>query len=264
MNKVIAIILSSFLLVGCTMFNTTTDEVSEEAAGKIYNDGLILVENGDFGAAAKKFDEVDRQHPYSHWAKKAMVMSTFTHHRSGDYTSAAETGERFVRLHPTDEEAPYVAFLMAQSFEAMIPEVSRDQQNSAKAIESYEYIMRTYPESKYAREAAKRIEFAKDQLAGKEMSVGRFYLGKRNYLAAVNRFKYVVTNFEQTRHVEEALYRLTEAYLALGLVDEAQGAGAVLGHNFPESEWYKRAYALLKGKGYSPEKSVTGWLSGLF
>ncbi len=258
-------LICCFLLIACSSAKKDAEVSYEEIpAGKLYNAGLLALKQGSFREAAAQFDEVDKQHPYSHWAKKAMVMSAFSHFRGKDYTTSSETAQRFLTLHPSDEEAPYAAFIMAESYQAQIGSVDRDQSTAAKAMEAYEFIIRTYPTSKYARQAEKKIEFAKDQLAGKEMSVGRFYLGKRNYLAALNRFKFVVEEYQTTRHVEEALHRLTESYLALGLVDEARSSAAVLGHNFPQSEWYKRSYQLLGENGLQPGVQKKGWLTKTF
>ena len=180
-------------------------------------------------------------------------MSTFASYRRGEYDDAISSGNRYLTLYPGTSDAAYAQYLIGQSYFNQIPDVTRDQQKTQRALAAMQEVVQRYPDSEYADDAQKKIIMTRDQLAGKEMQIGRYYLERREYLAAINRFKEVTTEYQDTRHVEEALERLTEANLAMGLVGEAQTAASVLGHNFPDSRWYKDAYNLLKKKGVSPQ-----------
>src|SRR6201994_3602155 len=242
---------------GCSgIFNKEEDYVPEDPADKLYNEGLFLLNNKqDYEGAAKKFDEVDRQNPYSDWARKALLMSAFAYYQAGEYTDCINSAERYVTLHPGSPDAAYAQFLIGSSYYDQILDVSRDQARAEKAINSLEEVVRKYPDSEYATAARKKIDMARDQLAGKEMEIGRYYMNKRDFIGAINRFKVVVTQYQTTRHVEEALERPPEAYVSIGLIDEAQTAAAVLGHNFPDSQWYKDSYRLVKGAGGEPNEN---------
>ncbi|HKF99204.1 MAG TPA: outer membrane protein assembly factor BamD, partial [Xanthobacteraceae bacterium] len=212
-------------------FGGKEDKVLDDPADKLYNEGLFLLnQKRDYKAAAKRFEEVDRQHPYSEWARKALLMSAFAHYENRDYEDCISTAKRYVTLHPGSSDAAYAQYLIASSYYEQIPDVSRDQGRTEKAIQALEEVMRKFPNTEYAASAKKKIEVARDQLAGKEMDVARYYLNKKDFTGAINRFKVVVTKYQTTRHVEEALTRLTEAYMAMGIADEAQTAAAVLGH----------------------------------
>ena len=230
----------------------------------LYNQGLALSNAKNYGAAAKKFETLDRQHPYSSYAKKSLLLAANAHHKTGNYSAAITAGRRYYALFPKSDDAPYALYLVAESFYRQIQDVTRDQQESDKAVKVYEELLREFPDSEYAPDAKKKIAIATSQLAGKEMQVGRYYLERENYVAAVNRFKVVVEDHQQTIHIEEALMRLAEAYLAMGVVPEAQTAVAVLGHNFPESEWYKRAYTLLRNDGLNPKNNDKSWINQSF
>jgi outer membrane protein assembly factor BamD len=246
---------------------TAKDESAfvDEPADKLYNEGLYLMnQRKDDKAAAKKFEEVDRQHPYSDWARKSLIMSAYSYYQQGDYDSCIGAATRYVTLHPGSPDAAYAQYLIAASHYDQIPDVSRDQGRTEKAMASLEEVIRKYPTSEYAVSAKAKLEGARDQLAGKEMAVGRYYMEKHDYTAAINRFKTVVTQYQTTRHVEEALERLTEAYMAIGIVGEAQTAAAVLGHNFPDSRWYKDAYNLVKSGGLEPSENQGSWISRAF
>lgn len=242
------------------------DEVFvDEPADKLYNEGLFLLnKKNDRKAAVKKFEEVDRQHPYSDWARKSLLMSAYASYESGDYDECISSANRYVALHPGSPDAAYAQYLIAASNFDQIPDINRDQTRTEKAIASLEEVIRKYPTSEYATSAKKKIEAARDQLAGREMNVGRYYMQKKDYTAAINRYKVVVTQYQTTRHVEEALARLTEAYMAIGIVSEAQTAAAVLGHNFPDSAWYKDAYNLVKSGGVEPAVNKDSWMSRAF
>lgn len=237
----------------------------DEPADKLYNEGLFLMnDKKDRKAAVKKFEEVDRQHPYSDWARKSLLMSAYASYEGGDYDEAISSANRYISLHPGSPDAAYAQYLIAASNYDQIPDVTRDQGRTEKAIASLEEVVRKYPTSEYATTAKKKMEGARDQLAGREMNVGRYYMEKRDYTAAINRFKVVVTQYQTTRHVEEALARLTEAYMAIGIVGEAQTAAAVLGHNFPDSRWYKDAYNLVKSGGVEPSENQGSYISKAF
>jgi outer membrane protein assembly factor BamD len=236
-----------------------------EPADKLYNQGLYyLNEKKDFAEAAKKFEEVDRQHPYSEWARKALLMDAYTLYSAARYTEAIAAAKRYVSLHPGSSDASYAHYLIGASYFDQIPDVSRDQQNGEKAMAALDEVARKYPDTEYAVSARRKIEFARDQLAGREMEIGRYYLQRRDFTGAINRFKVVVTRYQTTRHVEEALMRLTEAYMSIGIVPEAQTAAAVLGHNFPDSRWYQDAYKLVKSGGLEPRENKESWISRAF
>ncbi|MDB5654267.1 MAG: putative lipoprotein [Tardiphaga sp.] len=246
-------------------FTTKDETFVEEPADKLYNEGLYLMnQSKDPKAAAKKFEEVDRQHPYSEWARKSLLMSAYAAYEGGDYDTCIGSATRYVTLHPGSPDAAYAQYLIAASHYDQIPDVSRDQGRTEKAMAALEEVVRKYPTSEYATSAKKKLEGARDQLAGKEMDIGRYYMQKRDYTAAINRFKTVVTQYQTTRHVEEALMRLTEGYMAIGIVGEAQTAAAVLGHNFPDSKWYKDAYNLVKSGGLEPSENKGSYLSKAF
>jgi len=259
-------------LGGCSSATEAWDKVFakddtfvEEPAEKLYNEGLFLMnEKHDPKGASKKFEEVDRQHPYSDLARKSLLMSAYAFYTSADYDSCIGAATRYVTLHPGSPDAAYAQFLIAASHYDQISDITRDQTRTEKAIAALEEVVRKYPTSEYSVSAKAKLEAARDQLAGREMNVGRYYMQKRNYTAAINRFKLVVTQYQTTRHVEEALARLTEAYMAIGIVDEAQTAAAVLGHNFPDSPWYKDAYKLVKSGGVEPSENQGSYISKAF
>ncbi len=232
-----------------------------DPADVLYNQGLANLNAGRINEASKKFEAVDRQHPYSEYARKSLVMSAFTNYRQGKYEEAITAGQRYVQLYPSTEDAAYAQYLIGLSYFRQIRDVTQDQRESRRAIEAMEAVVQRWPDSEYVEDANTKIRFARDQLAGKEMQVGRYYLERREYLASIKRFRYVVENYSNTRHVEEALARLVEAYFAMGLASEAQAAAAVLGHNYPESQWYKDSYALLQSGGLEPRDNSGSWLS---
>jgi outer membrane protein assembly factor BamD len=250
-----AVLAGAGFLSACqkSIEGTAAAYADDQPAGVLYNRGLGYLNAGKFNDAIKEFEEVDRQHPYSEEARKALVMSAFASYRRGDYASAISTAQRYLTLYPGHADAAYAQYILGQSYFAQVRDVTRDQETTRKALAAMETIVTRYPDSEYAADAQKKVIMTRDQLAGKEMQVGRYYLERRQYVAAINRFNVVVTEYPDTRHVEEALERLVEANLAMGLVREAQTAAAVLGHNFPNSQWYKDAYALLKKKGITPQ-----------
>jgi outer membrane protein assembly factor BamD len=252
-------------LGGCGIFDKDTVQIPDQPAEKIYNEALYLLnERRDFAAAAKRFEEVDRQHPYSEWSRKALLMSAFAYYEAKEYDEAVTSAKRYMTMHPGSPDAPYAQFILGSAYYDRILDVSRDQKRTREAIAALEDVIRKYPNTEYAISAKRKIDVGRDQLAGKEMEVGRFYLQRRDYTGAVNRFKVVVTQYQTTRHVEEALMRLTESYMALGIVHEAQTAAAILGHNFPDSRWYKEAYSLVKSGGLEPRENQGSWISRAF
>ncbi len=251
----------------CSSFNffKKDDTPPDEPADRLYNEGLFLLnQKKDPKEAAKKFEEVDRQHPYSEWARKALIMSSYAYYSGGDYDDCVSAAKRYITLHPGSPDAAYAQYLIGASQYDEIPDITRDQARTEKALAALEEVIRKFPNSEYADSAKQKIEVARDQLAGKEMQIGRYYLDRRDYTGAINRFKVVVTKYQTTREVEEALERLTEAYMALGITGEAQTAAAVLGHNFPDSIWYKHAYTLVKTGGTEPAENKGSWISKAF
>ncbi len=256
-------------LGGCSVwgdfFGDKDPILPDEPADRLYNEGVFLMnEKKDYRESAKKFEEVDRQHPYSEWARKSLIMSAYAYYSAGAYDESINAAKRYITLHPGSPDAAYAQSLIGASFFDQIPDITRDQGRTERAIAALEEVTRKFPNSEYADSARRKIEVGRDQLAAKEMSIGRWYQNKMDFTGAINRFKVVVTQYQRTRHVEEALERLTECYLALGFTQEAQTAAAVLGHNFPDSPWYKDAYALLKGKGFEPSESRDSWISKAF
>jgi len=248
-----------------TMLGKKDETFVDQPADKLYNEGLYLLNNKhESSDAAKRFEEVDRQHPYSDWARKSLLMSAYAYYEARDYDSCIGAASRYITLHPGSPDAAYAQYLIAVSNFDQIPDITRDQGRTEKAISALEEVVRKYPNSEYATNARRKLDSARDQLAGKEMLVGRYYMDKRDFTGAINRFKTVVTQYQTTRHVEEALYRLTEAYMSIGIVGEAQTAAAVLGHNFPDSRWYKDAYNLVKSGGLEPSENQGSWISQTF
>jgi outer membrane protein assembly factor BamD len=236
----------------------------EGTVAKLYNDGLADLKSGSYSRANKKFAEVERQHPYSKWATQAIIMQAFASYQNNAYDDAIDSGKRFIALHPGHKDTPYAYYLVAISQYEQISDVRRDQRRTADAVDALEEVARRFPDSPYAADALKKAAIGKDHLAGKEMEVGRYYLKKGSYLAGINRFKKVVTSYQTSSHTPEALYRLAEGYMALGVVSEAQTAAAVLGHNFPGSQWYKDAYSLVSSDGKAPVANDSSWISRAF
>ena len=250
------------LLAGCA--DDKNFIAPDEPADKLYNEGLTLLNKKEYADSAKKFEEVDRQHPYSDWGRKSLLMAAFAYYEGGKYDETIVSAKRYVTLHPSSQDAAYAQYLMASAYFDQIPDITRDQTRTERAMQALAEVARKYPNTEYAESAKKKIEVARDNLAGKEMMIGRFYLEKRNFIGAINRFKAVVTQYQTTRHVEEALMRLTECYMSLGIVPEAQTAAAVLGHNFPSSPWYQDAYKLVQSGGAEPRENKESWISKAF
>lgn len=242
----------------------------DEPVAQLYNRGAALMDDRRWADALATFEEVERQHPYSSWARRAMLMEAFSHYQANQYDDAIEDAQRFISLHPGNENAPYAYYLVAVCQFERILDVGRDQGTTERALGALNDVVRRFPDSPYARDARLKMDMVYDQLAGKEMSVGRYYLRRDQHLAAINRFRNVIenVNFQRTSHTPEALHRLVESYLSVGMIDEAQRMAAVLGHNFPGSEWYQRSFALMTDSGVAPvaeeEARRRGWLSRTF
>jgi len=262
-RRVLAVALV-VILVGCTGTGEEDDYV-ERPVEDLYNEAMDLLEASDHRAAAEAFEEVERQHPYSQWAVRAQWMAGFAYYEGGHYDEAVAAMRNFIDLHPGHENVPYAQYLIGVSYYERISDVGRDQEMTERAHGAFRELVRRYPDSDYARDAELKIDLVRDHLAGKEMEIGRFYQQRQQWVAAINRFRRVVEEYETTTHVPEALHRLTESYLALGVRQEARQAAAVLGHNYPDSRWYQRSFALLEGEGLEPEETggIGSWLSGV-
>lgn len=225
----------------------------EQPVDVLYNVAKDNLDRGNFRIAAKGFDEVERQHPYSKWATKGQLMAAFAYYMDNDYDDAVIALDRFIQLHPSNADVPYAYYLKALCYYEQISTVDRDQKMTSDALRTLNELITRFPESSYARDARIKLDLTFDHLAGKEMEIGRYYETQGQYLAAINRFKVVIDSYQTTTHVPEALLRMTESYLALGLVEEARKSASVLGHNFPGSVWYVDAYQLVEGKLISEE-----------
>lgn len=249
-------------LIGCA---SEEPEIPDQPAEVLYNNALNTLEDGRAQQAAKLFEEVERQHPYSSWATQALVMAAYSYYLMDDYDSAVPALENFIQLHPGNRNAAYAYYLRALCFYEQIADVTRDQGNTEQAQTALSDVIARFPNTPYARDASVKLDLVRDHLAGKEMEIGRYYLERDMFLAAINRFRTVVEQYQTTSHVPEALHRLVEAYLSLGIVDEAQAAAAVLGYNYPGSDWYQDSYALLAQRSLQPEAPKEGsWLQGAF
>ena len=237
------------------------EPIETRSAQQIYLDAEALLADGQPRDAGEMFSEVERLYPYSEWAKRSMLMSAFAYHEGAQYAESRSAAERYLEFFPADVDAPYAQFLIALSYYDQITDIGRDQANTFEALQEMRDIIERYPDSEYAKSAQLKFELALDHLAGKEMEVGRYYLARGNYAAAVNRFRAVVEQYQTTTHTPEALHRLVEAYLSLGLTQEAQTAAAILGHNFQGSTWYADSYALLTGRGLEPDNAGDSWLN---
>ena len=262
------------LLAGCSLFegkDDATNDANKDAANyrersveQIYADGWRAINAGAWDICAAQFNEVDRQHPYSVWARRAMLISAFCSYQANDYTSAISTADQYISLHPGSPEVAYAFYLKAISLYEQIVDVNRDQANTAGALVALQDVVQRFPDTEYARDATLKIDLTQDHLAGKEMAVGRYYLTRGDYIGAINRFRVVIEQYQTTPQIAESLERLTEAYYSLGLNSEAQTAAAVLGANYPGSEWYTDAYNLLKGRNLKPVEDKGSWISQAF
>lgn len=251
----------SVLVAACA--NNDDDELDyvETSVEELYNRGVDYLQEGRFSDAYLQFDEVERQHPYSVWARRAMLMSSFSHYQQNEYDEAILAATRFVSLHPGHRDAAYAYYLIAISYYEQIRDVGRDQRITEQALAALTEVVRRFPESEYARDARLKIDLTRDHLAGKEMEIGRWYQNRHELNAAINRFRTVITDYQTTAHVPEALHRLVESYLSLGLTEEATATAAVLGYNYPGDRWYQDTYALLRRQDLEPRESRESWIS---
>ncbi len=248
-------------LAACASSNDISKALNPDPPGKMYAEADGLLARGKYERAAKRFEDLDRDHPYAPEARRAIVMAAYAYYKAGKTPEAIAAAQRYTTMHPGTKEAALAHHIIASSYFDEMKGPNRDQSTTRKALAELEVLRTRYPDSPYAKEAENRIRIALDTLAGAEMEVGRYYLKQNNYVAAINRFKTVITDYQTTAHVEEALMRLTEAYMALGIKPEAQTAAAVLGHNFPNSKWYKDAYTLLASDCLAPREDTGSWLS---
>lgn len=235
----------------------------EKPVDDLYNKAMDALLEENYLAAAKTFDEVDAQHPYSVWATKSQLMQIYAYFEAGSYNEAILAADRYIQLHPGNRDVAYAYYVKAVSYYTQIVDVGRDQKQTELALKALDEVVRRFPDTKYAQDARLKLDLTRDHLAGKEMEIGRYYLKRREYLAAMNRFKRVIDNYQTTTHVPEALERLVEINLALGLTGEARANAAVLGYNYPGSQWYSDAYALVTGEG-APRRADEGWFSRVF
>lgn len=248
-------------IAGCASSGDAARMLNPDPPSKMFADADALQSKGKFEDAAKKFEDVDREHPYSPEARRAIVMAAYAYYKAGKLPEAIAAAERYTTMHPGTKEAPLAHHIIAQSYFEQRNQPNRDQDATRKALAQFKTLKTRYPDSTYAQKADNQIRLCEDTLAAQEMEVGRYYLKNGNHIAAINRFKTVVTDYQTTAHVEEALYRLTATYLSLGIAPEAQNAAAVLGYNFPNSSWYKESYALLKKQGLMPQISQGSWMT---
>lgn len=251
-----ATLLTGLLLLGAC--STSDEAYVDRPVDVLYNEAMDNLEAGDDKKAAKLFDEVERQHPYSSWATKAQLMAAYSHYIANQYDEAVAAADRFIELHPANPDVPYAYYLKALSYYERISDIHRDQEMTEQAKKVFEEIVARFPDSEYARDARLKVDLCNDHLAGKEMVIGRYYIQRGYYLAAINRFKTVIERYQSTTHTPEALLRLTEAYLALGIDGEARKSAAVLGYNFPQTPWYADAYTLVSKSGTRPGDVVPG------
>jgi outer membrane protein assembly factor BamD len=245
------LLLAAALLAACASGNERKKKFAyvERPVEQIYADAAGRLERKRWDEAIELFAEVERQHPYSSWARRAMLMRAFARYQTNDYDEAIKALDQFISLHPGNKDAPYAYYLKAMCYYERITDVGRDQENTTNAVNALNDVIRRYPNTEYARDARLKLDLTFDHLAGKEMYVGRFYLRNLKHIAAINRFKYVVENYQTTNHAPEALYRIVESYLQIGVIEEARAAAAVLGANYPGSYWYEEAYRLFQRNG---------------
>jgi outer membrane protein assembly factor BamD len=234
------------------------------SAQEIYQRAEFEITTQDYDSAAQYFSEIERLYPYSSWAKRALIMEAFSYHRGREYANARLAAQRFIDFYPADEDSAYAHYLLALSYYDQIDDVGRDQGLTFQALQALRVVIEQFPDSEYARSSILKFDLAFDHLAAKEMEIGRYYLKRDHYAASVNRFRVVVEQFQTTQHTAEALHRLVEAYLALGLTNEAQTAGAILGHNFRSTEWYEDSYKLLSNQGLTAKSFGDNWLSQVY
>jgi outer membrane protein assembly factor BamD len=257
----------ALILSGCSDNKGGDDKSAtyvERPVEQIYADAWKKIRDRDWENAAKQFDEVERQHPYSIWARRAMLISAFCYYQANKYTDAVNTADQYIQLHPGSKEVAYAFYLKAMSLYEQIVDINRDQTDTEQALTALQDVVQRFPNSEYARDASLKVDLTLDHIAGKEMEVGRYYLLRGDYIGAINRFKVVVQRYQKTSQIAEALERLTEAYYALGVYNEAKTAAAVLGANYPGSPWYQDAYDLLQSHNMKPGIDKSSWIERQF
>jgi outer membrane protein assembly factor BamD len=263
--NIACLVVTAALLAGCGSFawfgGSKAEVENNDPPDVIYGKAEKLADRGKYGDAARAYEEVDINHPYSQEARRAILMAAYAYYKAGKYDDAISAADRYLTLHPGTKESDLAQNIIGMSYYDRVLDPKRDQTNARKALQAYQTLVQRYPESRYAAEAQNRARILRDLLAASEMQVGRFYLRHNNFLAAINRFKVVVTDYQTTAQVEEALGRLTEAYTALGIIPEAQTAAAVLGYNYPDSKWYRSSYALLQKYGSRPQMNEGSWIT---
>lgn len=269
--RALALAATGIALAGCDTLSSLNPFDSAEKytmkvlpdipAEQVYDQGLGRLKSSDHAGAVKRFSDLSKNYPYSEWARRGLIMEAYTNYEAQNWEDAITASKSYLSKYPNTKDAAYAQYLFAMSNYNQIPDTTRDQDRSERALKALEELVQNFPKSEYVGDARYRIQVARDQLAGNHMEIGRYYLERRNFTAAINRFREVVAKYQTTRHVEESLQRLTEAYMALGLTGEAQTAAAVLGHNFPDSPWYKDAYTLLKSGGLEPREDGGSWIS---
>jgi outer membrane protein assembly factor BamD len=255
------VVAAAVAAAGCSSTSDAAKALNPDPPGKMYADADALLNKGAYSDAAKKFEDLDRDHPYAPEARRAMVMASYAYYKAGKYPEAQAAGKRYTTMHPGTKDAALAHHIIASANFDEIRDPHRDQTATRKALAELKLLVQRYPDSPYTKQATNRLRIAEDILAASEMNVGRYYLNRKNHVGAINRFKTVVAEYQTTAHVEEALYRICEANMTLGVVPEAQAAAAVLGHNFPNSDWYKRSHALLKSGGVSPSIGGDSWFT---
>lgn len=267
MNRLFISGFTALLIIGLLSGCASSEEKTAEAKAKaeaaaqtpveeIYRSAAKLMEEGKLASAAKKFDDVEQQYPYSQWATKAQIMSAYAHYKNLKYDQALLALDRYIQLHPGENDTAYAWYLRALCYYEQISDVRRDQKMTELALENLSQVVDRFPDTSYAKDAALKVDLTLDHLAGKEMEIGRYYLVRGNYQAAINRFQKVVNDYQTTTQVPEALHRMTESWLALGIMPEAQKTTAILGHNYPQSQWYRDSYALLTGKEVGQDSNL--------
>ena len=256
------VVIGPVLVAGCA--DSNKDVYVERPVEVLYNNAMDDLIDENFTKSAKEFDEVERQHPYSVWASKAQLMAAFAHYQHNKFDDAISAIDRFIQLHPSHKDVAYAYYLKAICYYEQIADVERDQKNTEESMKALQEVVDRFPASRYAKDAKLKLDLTRDHLAGKEMAIGRYYERGHMYLAAINRFRKVIDNYQTTTHVPEALERLGECYTALGLGDEAQKMAAILGYNYPGNEWYSDSYTLVEGKDAIGAKKDTGWFSWIW
>jgi outer membrane protein assembly factor BamD len=263
--SLVAAIVALGVLAGCGGFDPRAEGALESySPEEIFQRGEFEMERGRSTDAAVYFGEIERLYPYSSWAKRGLIMQAFAYHRARDYPNSRAAAQRYIDFYPADEDAAYAQYLLALSYYDQIDEIGRDQGLTFQALQALRVVIEQYPDSEYVAPAVLKFDLAFDHLAAKEMEIGRYYLRRNHFTAAINRFRVVVEDFQTTSHTPEALHRLVEAYLSLGLVEEAQTAGAILGHNYQSTPWYADSYALLTGRGLQPQSIGDNWLAAIY